>query len=355
MSKLAIDLHQIGLDFDVDLMSELQPLQKVSALDTKKVVTHDVYEQACNITAWQQLYDQLYPGNFQGNLFEVWLDGVQFFKESTNLNLRQSCLVWPGAVWFGIPKEKSRDSFVCSSRVEDNDVATFRGGYEFELLTPEDLDLMGFVVSETELAQYFELTTEKNLDDVLSLDASLKVDPVKKNIFWAFMDEALTVIENKPEHVSHVNAQKMLKDRLIMGMIELLESAEPHQKVRNSQLSYRRVISQARDYILGHPGEPTTILELCNYLHVSRRTLQNAFQNIVGVSPIQYLKAIRLNAVRRELLSQYSLNMTVQDAAMTWGFWHLSQFAADYHALFNELPSETLARRGVIDQRIVCR
>ncbi len=352
MHKHAIDLHKLYVDFDVNLIRENQPLQKTRALDTKKVFTRDVYEQACNITAWQQLYDQLHPGSFDGSLFEVWLDGVQFFKESTSLNLRQSCLVWPGAVWFGIPKKKSRDSFVCSSKVEECDVATFRGGREFELITPEDLELMGFVISETELAQYFELMTEKTLEDVLALDASLKVDHGKKNDFWQFMNEALSIIENTPERVRHISTQKMMKDTLIMGMIELLESAEPRKKARNSQLSYRRVISQARDYILGHPGEPITILELCSYLHVSRRTLQNAFQNILGISPIQYLKAIRLNAVRRELLSQYSAHHTIQDAAMTWGFWHLSQFAADYYGLFGELPSETLAGRGIIDRKV---
>ena len=230
MHRHAIDLHKLYMDFDVNLITEHQPLQKMQAMDTKKVITHDVYEQACNITAWQQLYDQLHPGNFNGCLFEVWLDGVQFFKESTNLNLRQSCVVWPGAVWFGIPKKKSRDSFVGSSKVEECDVATFRGGREFELITPEDLDLMGFVISETELAQYFELTTEKNLEDVLALDASLKVDNEKKNDFWQFMHEALSIIEKMPERVQHPNTQKMLKDALILGMIELLESVNLEKK-----------------------------------------------------------------------------------------------------------------------------
>ncbi|WP_434778409.1 HTH-type transcriptional regulator EutR [Neisseria sp. Ec49-e6-T10] len=353
MTQSHINIHKLNTDFDTHLVLDNQPLQKAYALDTKKVITNDVYEQACNITAWQQLYDQLYPGQFKGTLFEVWLDGVQFFKETTNLPLRQSCMVWPGAVWFGIPKMKSKDSFVCSSRVEESNIATRLGGQEFELLTPDALELMGFVISETELEQFFEISTEKELTNLLNVNAALHVNQAKKNAFWNFMNEALTTIEKHPERVQNVNAQKMMKDTLVSGMISLLTDAVEPKKVRYSQMSYRRVITQAREYILSHTGEPTSILELCNHLHVSRRTLQNAFQNILGICPLGYLKAIRLNAVRRELLSPYSPYQTIQDAATTWGFWHLSQFAADYHKLFNELPSETLANRGFAYQRVL--
>ena len=44
---------------------------------------------------------------------------------------------------------------------------------------------------------------------------------------------------------------------------------------------------------------------------------------------------------------------TVQDVAGAWGFWHLSQFSADYQRFFNELPSQTLAKRGEVFQKII--
>ena len=92
-------------------------------------------------------------------------------------------------------------------------------------------------------------------------------------------------------------------------------------------------------------SEPVTVLELCNQLHVSRRTLQNAFHAILGIGPNAWLKRIRLNAVRRELISPWSQSTTVKDAAMQWGFWHLGQFATDYQQLFAEKPSLTLHQR----------
>lgn len=74
-------------------------------------------------------------------------------------------------------------------------------------------------------------------------------------------------------------------------------------------------------------------------------SLQNAFHAILGIGPNAWLKRIRLNAVRRELISPWSQSMTVKDAAMQWGFWHLGQFATDYQQLFSEKPSLTLHQR----------
>jgi AraC family ethanolamine operon transcriptional activator len=72
---------------------------------------------------------------------------------------------------------------------------------------------------------------------------------------------------------------------------------------------------------------------------VSRRTLQYSFQDVLQMSPVAYLRALRLNGVRRDL--QAAGDAPVGDVAARWGFWHLSRFAADYRRLFGERPSDT--------------
>ena len=354
MPNQSIDLHRLIAEYTAEQADCYAPLEKDAALNIKKIVAHDAYEQACHLTAWQQLYDQLHPGTFEGSIFEVWLDGLQFFKETTNLMLRQSCIVWPGAVWFGIPRMKSQDSFVSSAKVDDCHLAVRPGGHEFELITPDDLELMGFVMSLDELEQIFELTTERSLHGVLNRSATVLVNSQKRDYFWRYLNEALTSIERNPEKIQHANARKFLKESLTLGMVSLLSDAGfVEKKIRYSQSNYRRIINQSKEYILSRPEEAISILELCNSLHVSHRTLQNAFHTVLGICPLRYLKAIRLNAVRRELLSEYSEYKNVQDVAGAWGFWHLSQFSSDYHRFFNELPSQTLSRRGCMLKKII--
>ncbi|MCX2622782.1 helix-turn-helix domain-containing protein, partial [Klebsiella pneumoniae] len=84
------------------------------------------------------------------------------------------------------------------------------------------------------------------------------------------------------------------------------------------------------EYVLEKRAEPVTVLDLCQQLYVRRRTLQNAFQAILGGGPNAWRKRIRLHAVRRGLVSPRSGREKVKEAGMQWGFWGLGQFATDY-------------------------
>jgi len=59
------------------------------------------------------------------------------------------------------------------------------------------------------------------------------------------------------------------------------------------------------------------------------------------LSAAKYLRLRRPWLVRKQLLADAA---SVKVAALTYGFWHLSDFFGSYRALFGELPSETLAR-----------
>ena len=104
----------------------------------------------------------------------------------------------------------------------------------------------------------------------------------------------------------------------------------------------RRLVRAACEMVAAPADGLPTVPDLCERLHVSRRTLQYAFETVVGTSPVGYLRTLRLNAVRRTLRSGAAA--TVQDAAARHGFWSLSQFGSDYRQQFAERPSQTLAR-----------
>ncbi|ENG3859172.1 HTH-type transcriptional regulator EutR [Salmonella enterica subsp. enterica serovar Kentucky] len=309
--------------------------------------TTDVYEHALTITAWQQIYDQLHPGKFHGEFTEILLDEIQVFREYTGLALRQSCLVWPNSFWFGIPATRGEQGFIGAQGLGSAEIATRPGGTEFELSTPDDYTILGVVISEDVISR--QATFLHNPERVLHMlrnQLALEVKEQHKAALWGFVQQALATFSESPETLYQPAVRKVLSDNLLLAMGTMLEEAKPiHSAESISHQGYRRLLSRAREYVLENMSEPLTVLDLCNQLHVSRRTLQNAFHAILGIGPNAWLKRIRLNAVRRELISPWSQSTTVKDAAMQWGFWHLGQFATDYQQLFAEKPSLTLHQR----------
>ncbi len=308
----------------------------------------DVDDQAANITAWYQEYDQIRAGKFYGAIREIWLGQIQFFLETTSHALRQTCVVWPGAFWFGLPRFDSPGAFVNSAPLNKEAIAVRPGGQDFELLTPDSYDILGVVIQEELLERHAALADRTDLMEMLRKGESFPISLERKTAFWRQLSNILAKACRMGETTALSSAVcDVLAEELVTGLLDLFSDGTEPVKPRQSCLSHRKVVSRAREYMLSRPDQMISVVDLCENLHVSRRTLQNCFQKVLGVCPTTYLKALRLNAVRRELRNRESDSITVQDVAANWGFWHMSQFAVDYRHMFSELPSETLKARGI--------
>ena len=97
-------------------------------------------------------------------------------------------------------------------------------------------------------------------------------------------------------------------------------------------------------YVESHADQPITPGELARIGCMSVRALHATFQHELGMSPMAYLRRIRLDRVRAELLRRNPSHERIGDIATRWGFFHPSRFARQYHQRFGELPSETARR-----------
>jgi AraC-like DNA-binding protein len=112
--------------------------------------------------------------------------------------------------------------------------------------------------------------------------------------------------------------------------------AAPAEPVRRGRLG------PVLDYLDAHADEPLTPRELARAGCMSVRTLHATFQAELGESPMSYLRRVRLDHVRAELLRRDPLQTRVTEVAMRWGFLHQSRFAQQYRERFGELPRDTL-------------
>ena len=350
-----VDLHRLHVNTD-DIharpkTSSLQPIVEFNTIHIKN--TLDVYEHACNITGWQQLYNQILPGQFKGSVIEGWLEGIQFFKEYTSKMVQQKCMTWPGSIWIGIPLPcNPQMGMIGHNTLTDDLVGIQIGGTEFGLNTPDDYTILGLVVDIELLENYFETILHTSFPlKSLSKQMTIHLKPHDKHQLCQLIETALNIAQASPEIINHAVTVKNLRYELLAALhnifTEITEINHPYLLIPKSKQNHMKLVHQAHDFVIDNAQnkDDVSIPDICTHLQTSRRTLQNAFHSIWGVSPITYLKAIKLNAVRRELKSPHSIFTTVQDAAMSWGFWHMGQFSADYQALFKELPSHTLNNR----------
>jgi AraC-like DNA-binding protein len=104
-----------------------------------------------------------------------------------------------------------------------------------------------------------------------------------------------------------------------------------------------RDVKRAIDYIEANLAEPVTLPDIVAAADVPGRTLLKHFERFRGMSPMEYLRTARFEAVRQALQEEATID-TVADVAMTWGFSHMGRFATEYRKRFGERPSETRRR-----------
>ncbi|MDL2339282.1 MAG: helix-turn-helix domain-containing protein [Pseudomonadota bacterium] len=301
----------------------------------------DVVAHAANLSGWQQQYDQLSGGAFRGQLAEVWFDEVQVFRERTSHAVRQTCRIRPDTVWCGITMAPD-GSRIEGHRVGDSGVMVNGSGDEFELLTPNHHDILGIVASRSALRAAAQAQGQALNDQMLSQPTWLACNPVAHAQLRRGLALLLGQAGNGESCHDHGAARRFAQAAVLDTLLSVLSAPRSDGRECLSFERRKRLVQRACEQTTSHSQALPTVPDLCEHLHVSHRTLQYAFETVVGASPVAYLRTLRLNAVRRDLLT--GTMQTVQEAAGQHGFWSLSQFSSDYRRQFAERPSQTLAR-----------
>lgn len=314
------------------------------AVRVRRHSTGDIDELASSVRGWDQRYDQLGPGRYCGNLTECWIDDLQLIHERSNRCLHQMGYAWSGARVFGIPMAQSGAARFGTQIIEADAPVTLGPGQELDYRTPSTLDVMSIVLSADTLSQLSLTLDGFDLESALGGSLCLASDTAGLMELRALLQSLSQVLKLTPELLAYPAVRKGLRHTLLTSLLGAFSNQDNRHESNQRTLQHKLIVERAKQYIFETPQDPLTIAELCAMIGVSRRTLQTCFQKIMGTNPVHYLRAVRLNQVRRALRQSTVHELQVQDIACSWGFWHLSSFTADYKRMFGELPSQTLHR-----------
>ena len=133
-----------------------------------------------------------------------------------------------------------------------------------------------------------------------------------------------------------------LADSLVNGFLLAATQSHPEALAGPAAAARPASVRTAIDVIEADPLTPFTLSVLADRCGVNPRTLQKAFQQHVGVSPMAYLRQVRLRGAHEELRAADPSAKSVAAVARRWGFSHLGRFAAAHEAKYGQTPLHTL-------------
>jgi len=296
-------------------------------------------------TSWSHAYKQVKREPFAGHITELEFGSLQIVLERVCNPIEYQGSPAEGKVGFVVILPSEGAAYCHGRPLDANMILKFPINYLHRTFCTGPIEAVAITVDLDSLANYVNRMTNGEIDQGC-LHGGLRIsDP---EIVQNFIETIFDIIE----HTSDAHARSedtMWRDhnierihRLLLQVIKAGLSA-PLNLPAPSTRAY--IVDKAITFMEAHLSEKLPMSRICQAVRVSPRTLRYSFEQIVGVSPMQYMLSLRLHAVRRVLLNG-GAEKSINRVAESFGFEHLSRFAQYYRESFGELPSETTAACG---------
>jgi AraC-like DNA-binding protein len=187
-----------------------------------------------------------------------------------------------------------------------------------------------------------ETLVDGPLDSPIAFNAALPLKAVAAQDWVRLVLMAHRQLECPDSLIRNPLVWDPLVESLIHGL--LLVADHPYRRVLAAPAGPGRpaAVCDAMDIIEIGPHLPLTTSALAKQCHVSVRALQEGFQRHLGMSPMTYLRVVRLRRANRDLRSADPSHTTVARIAHRWGFTHLGRFAAAHQRMYGQTPLQAL-------------
>lgn len=239
-------------------------------------------------------------------------------------------------------------SFNFNMRHRDRCLAFYTPGETTESIAPAGRQYATLTIPKAAFHQTVEIHHPGFHEEQLTSSRAIFPDDRACHALADLLSATDETIHREPEYLLHDGMRRALENELHEHFLALVLNDQGSPESSGNPRLHRRYhrLTRLREFFEEHRHRRILLHELCKASGLSRRGLEYLFLDLLGINASVFLLRSRLHGVRRELLATPPEHGLVKQAALNWGFWHLGRFASEYHALFGEKPSETLARRG---------
>ena len=305
-------------------------------------VFDDFHVHGASAPEWNQRYAQLSPGTMRSTLTEATSGGVHLFRKWMSQRVVQQGHLPVGQICFALLNGRATgESRMQGHELREDLLFLLRSGEEFTIQRANGMELLAFTCQAEDFLRLLDERPWPQQARALLSRQAVRVpagalQPMRQQIF-SVLGQPL------PRHSASLAFDR--DQSVLPGLFESLRALFEHASgVREtlSSASASFIVAECHRIVAASDDTPPDIEALCQRLRASRRSLQNSFRQIADTTPVHYLRGLRLNLVRKRLMSTRQAQLSVSQAAADQGFVQLSHFTERYKALFGELPSQTL-------------
>ncbi len=304
----------------------------------------DFDEMVQTLHGWNLDILQLDRGRFRGDILQIGIGHALVGRAMFNRDTWQRGLPPEGFRTFALLIDPLPHMTWRKQKVYMNQVMAFPPGGELDAVTRKGFFKV-YTLSFTEelLFNTCRSMMLPDLNDLLGNKEVLPTGPAMMGQLIYFLHGFCRRHRESPLGIGSRSVRQVLEAEVAEHFLATLASSRMAQ-IGTRMLGRDRIFKRLENVIARIPHDLPSVPDLCEAAQVSERTLQYAFRDRFGMTPLSYLKTIRLNGAHRELSESNPRSTRVADVAGQWGFRHMGQFAADYREQFGELPSRTLMR-----------
>lgn len=292
---------------------------------------------------WDLDYRQLDAGKFFGELLMFGDTTTLFTRAKTGRHLLQKGSSPTGLITFGLLADADISMSWRNLDIDGNQMFIFPPDGELHGITHSDFDVYTLSFSEKTLDQTCHALELPDFKKLIGCNESFICNPAHiSQLRKRFQKFELDLVNCVSEANNSIHLQQLEEELCRYLIATLAESTAfiPKPIIRKRD----RALKLAVNYIEESDMRISSVRKLCSISNVSERTLEYAFYERYKLSPKSFIKTHHLNKVRKTLRQADPCAAKIHAIAGRQGFWHMSQFAADYKRLFRELPSETLRK-----------
>jgi AraC-like DNA-binding protein len=188
-----------------------------------------------------------------------------------------------------------------------------------------DARVIAQLVAEMEFAAQLQISTTRAMS-VMTLDEGLKNAIAR-----------LIRLLAEPQLIPHL--APLIQQEIAIRLLNGEHGPNLRRLVAIGSPSHQ--IAKVVTWLKQHYTEDVPMDDLAAKAHMSPSTFRQHFRTVAGMSPLQYLKNLRLQDARQLMLNE---NLDAGSAAVRVGYESASQFSREYSRLFGEPPNRNIKR-----------